>query len=230
MALGPRTAGDPEALAPALRAAVSKRRCDARAGSDSVSRDVPGRVAGAANVSDDADVGARARRPDARSYWHRRRHGAHHRGADAGVWRPSRARVRRAPTSGATSCSSNCGSRCLGPTHRPRARRMVASRLLASMLPEAARFDAAVATAAVALLAATATAAAAVPASRVLRLNPGFSAPLIQAPGGHCRPPGYRYALLAPRLKCTVQLRSGGHDEKNPAVASFQQPWWPQPL
>jgi predicted permease len=49
---------------------------------------------------------------------------------------------------------------------------LIASRLLASMLPEAARFDAAAATAAVALIAATATAAAAVPASRVLRLNP----------------------------------------------------------
>ena len=49
---------------------------------------------------------------------------------------------------------------------------MIASRLLAAMLPEAARFDATVATAAVALLAATATAAAALPASRVLRLNP----------------------------------------------------------
>ena len=49
---------------------------------------------------------------------------------------------------------------------------MITSRLLAAMLPEAARFDAAVATAAVALLAATATAAAALPASRVLRMNP----------------------------------------------------------
>ena len=59
MGLVLRTAGDPEALAPALRAAVSERRSDARAGSDSVGRDVPGRVAGAANVSDDADAGAR---------------------------------------------------------------------------------------------------------------------------------------------------------------------------
>jgi putative ABC transport system permease protein len=49
---------------------------------------------------------------------------------------------------------------------------MIASRLLASMLPEAARFDAAVAIGAVALLAVTATAAAAFPASRVLRMNP----------------------------------------------------------
>jgi putative ABC transport system permease protein len=49
---------------------------------------------------------------------------------------------------------------------------IVSGRLLASMLPETAGFDAAVATAAIALLAATATLSAAFPASRVLRLNP----------------------------------------------------------
>jgi len=48
----------------------------------------------------------------------------------------------------------------------------VASRLLASLLPETARFDAAVVAGAVALLVATAAVAAAIPASRVLRLDP----------------------------------------------------------
>ena len=46
------------------------------------------------------------------------------------------------------------------------------SSVLASLLPETARFDAAVVAGAVTLLVATATVAAAIPASRVLRLNP----------------------------------------------------------
>jgi predicted permease len=49
---------------------------------------------------------------------------------------------------------------------------LIAGRLLASMLPEVARFDAIVAAATVALLTVTAAAAAALPASRVLRLDP----------------------------------------------------------
>jgi putative ABC transport system permease protein len=49
---------------------------------------------------------------------------------------------------------------------------VVAGGLLASMLPETARFDATVVAGAIVLLAATATVAAAIPSSRVLRLNP----------------------------------------------------------
>jgi len=49
---------------------------------------------------------------------------------------------------------------------------LISSRLLAAMLPETARFDPTVAAGAIILLATTAIAAAAIPASRVLRLNP----------------------------------------------------------
>jgi putative ABC transport system permease protein len=49
---------------------------------------------------------------------------------------------------------------------------VIAGYALASLLPETARFDAAVVAGAVGVLAATATIAAAIPASRVLRLNP----------------------------------------------------------
>jgi ABC-type antimicrobial peptide transport system permease subunit len=49
---------------------------------------------------------------------------------------------------------------------------LIAGSVLASVLPETARFDAAVVMGAVGLLAATAAIAAAIPASRVLRLNP----------------------------------------------------------
>jgi len=49
---------------------------------------------------------------------------------------------------------------------------LAASRLVASLLPETARFDAPVIAGAVALIVATAVVSAAIPASRVLRLNP----------------------------------------------------------
>ena len=170
MALLLRTAGDPEALAPALRAAV--RSVDPMLALDRIQSvetflaaslapqtfrttlmlglGIVGLILGAIGI---AGVTARTIAERMPEFGVRLALGC----ASADLWRHVVFQQLRIALLGATIG--------LGLA-------MIASRLLAAMLPEAARFDAAVATAAVALLAATATAAAAFPASRVLRMNP----------------------------------------------------------
>ena len=121
-----------------------ERRSDARAGSDSVGRDVSRRVAGAADVPHDADARARgssaccsARSASPASRRARSRNGCRNSASASRSAAP-------APTSGGRSCSISFGSSLTGAAASAWRSPTIASRLLASHAAGDGRFDAAV--------------------------------------------------------------------------------------